>query len=208
MKTRSILKRGQLAVLTVVLILMIDQTIKILVKTNMSIEDHIRIASWFYIRFIENDGMAYGMNFLNKLFLSILRLVAISAIGYFIWLQVQKKAKKGYIFCLSMVCAGAAGNILDNMFYGLCFTDSTQWSVSALTRLGEGYAPFLKGKVVDMFYFPLIETHWPAWMPLVGGQHFIFFSPVFNFADACISVGFVMLLIFYRKELNQLSFKQ
>jgi signal peptidase II len=146
--------------------------------------------------------MAYGMTFINKLVLSLFRLVAVAAVGWYIVRQIRNHASWGYIVCLSMILAGAAGNILDSMFYGLCFTESTPWSTAVVVSPGEGYAPFLMGKVVDMFYFPMIDTFYPDWFPVWGGERFVFFSPVFNFADACISVGVVLLLLFYRNELR------
>ncbi|MBP5278412.1 MAG: lipoprotein signal peptidase [Prevotella sp.] len=201
------LSRGWLAVIITVAILIIDQVIKIEVKTNMCLHQSIRITDWFYINFIENNGMAYGITFINKLVLSIFRIIAVTVIGYYLWRQTRQKARYGYIICLAMILAGAAGNIFDSMFYGLIFNASSPYYVSYFVPFGQGYAPFLMGKVVDMFYFPIIDTYWPQWMPFVGGDHFIFFSPVFNFADACISVGVVVLLLFFRKELGTLSLK-
>ena len=174
----------------------------------MCLHESIEITPWFYINFIENNGMAYGMTFINKIVLSLFRIVAVSVIGYYIWLQVKENARRGYIICLAMVMAGAAGNIFDSMFYGTCFTQSTPFEPSYLVPWGEGYAPFLRGRVVDMFYFPLIETTLPDWLPIWGGQPYVFFSPVFNFADACISVGVVLLLLFFRKELATVSLKR
>jgi len=199
---------GKLAIILVLVMLVIDQLIKIWVKTNMTLHESIRVANWFYISFIENIGMAYGMQIGSKLVLSLFRVAAISVLGYFIWLQVRKHARTGYVVCLSMVLAGAIGNLLDCMFYGLVFTESTPYYISSLVSFGDGYAPFLMGKVVDMFYFPLIVTTWPQWVPMVGGDEFVFFSPVFNFADSCISVGVVLLLLFYRKEISQISLKR
>ena len=197
-----------MAVLLVIAILLIDQIIKIWVKTSMELHESIRVTGWFYISFIENNGMAWGMQLGPKLLLSLFRVVAIAVLGYYIWLQALKKARWGYMVCLAMVLAGAAGNLIDCMFYGLGFEASTPYSVSQWVGLGNGYAPFLMGKVVDMFYFPIIETTWPDWMPFWGGEDFVFFSPVFNFADASISVGVVILLLFYRKELVKISLKR
>ena len=194
--------------LLVIAILLIDQIIKIWVKTSMELHESIRVTGWFYISFIENNGMAWGMQLGPKLLLSLFRVVAIAVLGYYIWLQALKKARWGYMVCLAMVLAGAAGNLIDCMFYGLGFEASTPYSVSQWVGLGNGYAPFLMGKVVDMFYFPIIETTWPDWMPFWGGEDFVFFSPVFNFADASISVGVVILLLFYRKELVKISLKR
>ena len=197
-----------MATLVVVAAILIDQLIKVWVKTNMMLHESIRIFYWYYISFIENNGMAYGMQIGSKLALSMFRVVAIGVLAYYVWLQVKKKARKGYIVCLSMVLAGALGNLIDSMFYGLVFSASSPFFTSYFVDFGTGYAPFLMGKVVDMFYFPLIVTTWPEWVPMWGGEEFIFFSPVFNYADANISVGVVLLLLFYRKEISEISLKR
>ena len=208
----SLLKKvftdGRLAVIVVAVILLVDQIIKIWVKTNMCLHESIRITSWFYINYIENMGMAFGMHLGSKIILSVFRVVAIAVLIYFIWKQVKAHARTSYVLCLSMVLGGAIGNLIDCMFYGLIFNASSPYYLSYFVSFGTGYAPFLMGKVVDMFYFPLIETEWPDWMPIIGGNHFVFFSPVFNFADACISVGVVLLLLFFRKEISEITFKQ
>lgn len=204
-KSGNVLTNGRMAILLVIAILLIDQIIKIWVKTNMTLHESIQIADWFKICFIENNGMAYGMEIGSKLLLSIFRIIMIGVLGYYLYLQVRKKARTGYIVCLSMVVAGAVGNMIDCMFYGLIFNASSDFYTSYFVPFGTGYAPFLMGKVVDMFYFPLIVTTWPQWMPFVGGEDFIFFSPIFNFADASISVGFVLLLLFFRNELSSVS---
>lgn len=188
--------------LVIIVILVVDQIIKILVKTNMCLGDQIQITSWFYIDYIENIGMAWGMTFFNKMVLSLFRIVAISFIGWYIYRLMKFKHRTGYIICLSMILAGAAGNLFDSMFYGLIFTPSTPWTVSTFVPLGQGYSSFLMGKVVDMFYFPIINTTWPSWVPIIGGNEFTFFSPVFNFADSCITVGVFILFIFYRKDME------
>lgn len=200
--------RGWTVALLVLAILLIDQWLKIWVKTNMSLHESIDIFSWFKISFIENNGMAFGMEIGSKIFLSVFRVVAVAGLSYYIWLQLKEKAKTGYIVLLTMILAGAIGNLIDCMFYGLIFNVSTPYNVAELVSFGDGYAPFLMGRVVDMFYFPLIEATWPTWMPVVGGQDFVFFSPVFNFADSCVSVGIIALLIFYRKELSRISFQK
>ena len=174
----------------------------------MTLHESIHVTDWFYITFIENMGMAFGMQLGSKIVLSLFRVVAISVLGYYIWQQVKSNARTGYIVCLSMVLAGAASNLIDCMFYGMIFNESSPYYLSYFVDFGTGYAPFLMGKVVDMFYFPLIETEWPTWMPFVGGQHFVFFSPVFNFADASISVSVVLLLLFYREEISKISLKK
>ena len=207
-QTKPLLTKGRMAVLVVLAVLLIDQMIKIWVKTSMTLHESIHVTDWFYITFIENNGMAFGMQLGSKIVLSLFRVIAISALGYYIWLEVKRKAKTGYIVCLSLVLAGAAGNLIDCMFYGLVFNESSPYYLSYFVPFGTGYAPFLMGKVVDMFYFPLIETEWPTWMPFVGGEHFVFFSPVFNFADSCISVSVVWLLLFYRQEISRMSFSK
>ena len=206
MRNKHIAQRGWLAVIIVLAILIVDQVIKIWVKTHMTLHEQIEILSWFRIVFIENNGMAYGMELGSKLALSLFRIAAISVLGYYIAGRVRRMARWGYIVCLSMVLAGALGNLIDSMFYGLVFNGSSEYYVSYFVPFGHGYAPFLMGKVVDMFYFPLIVTTWPQWIPFVGGSPFVFFSPVFNFADSAISVGVVLLLLFYRKEISEISF--
>lgn len=197
--------KAWMAVAIVVAILLIDQIIKIEVKTNMTLGEAKRVTDWFYIEFIENNGMAYGMKFINKLVLSLFRLFAIGFIGYYLAKIIKKDvAPLGYIVLIAMVLAGAAGNLIDCLFYGLIFDASTPFTVSQFVPFGEGYSTFLHGKVVDMFYFPIIQTTWPEWFPYFGGSEYVFFSPVFNFADACISVGVVALLLFYRKQLEVL----
>ena len=204
-KNKNGIGDGMLAIALIFILLVIDQTIKVLVKTNMELGQSIHLTDWFQILFIENNGMAYGMTFFNKLVLSLFRIVAIGAIGFYLWRVVHTKHKRGYVIALAMVLAGAAGNIFDSMFYGLVFDQSTYFSVSQVVPFGTGYAPFLYGRVVDMFYFPLIVTHYPDWFPFHAGDEFIFFSPVFNFADACISVSVVAIFLFYRQELENMG---
>ena len=199
------LSRGNVAVLLLVFILLADQVSKILVKTNMTIHESIEIFSWFKILFIENNGMAYGMEIGSKLLLSLMRVLLIGVLSVYLVREIKEKARWGYIVCLVMVVAGAIGNMIDGMFYGLIFDESTPYTVSKLVPFGSGYSSFMTGKVVDMLYFPIINTTWPEWVPMVGGEGFIFFSPIFNIADSSISVGVVALLIWYRKELAELS---
>ena len=205
---QTIWDKGWGVVLIAVAILVIDQVLKVWVKTHMHLHESYEIASWFKITFIENNGMAFGMEIGSKVFLSVFRIVAVGALGYYIWLQLREKARKAYIVLLAMIWAGAVGNLIDCLIYGQIFTESTSVSMATLVPFGEGYAPVLMGRVVDMFYFPLIESTWPNWMPFVGGENFVFFSPVFNFADACVSVGIITLFIFFRKELSHITFKR
>lgn len=199
-------RQGLVAVLLVLAILVIDQWIKIAVKTSMTLHESHEVTSWFYIFFIENNGMAYGMTFINKIALSLFRMVAIVAIGIYLYKVIRSGARWLYVVLLSMVLAGAAGNLIDCMFYGLCFSESSPFFVSSFVPFGQGYSDFLTGKVVDMFYFPLIVTNYPDWVPVYGGKEFIFFSPVFNFADASISCSVIALLLFCRKELSEVKF--
>lgn len=201
-------KAAWLSVLLIAVLLVTDQVIKIAVKTNMRLYESIWIADWFQIHFIENNGMAFGLSFINKYVLTIFRIVAVTLIAIYLRRQIGQGARTVYVVLLSMLLAGAAGNIIDCMFYGEIFTASSPFYVSYLVPFGHGYSGFLTGKVVDMFYFPLIVTTWPEWMPFVGGEEFIFFSPVFNFADACVSVAVVALLLFCRRELATLSFSE
>ena len=206
-ENKGVLTKGRMAILIIIAILLVDQVLKIWVKTHMTLHETITITDWFKICFIENNGMAYGMEIGSKVALSLFRIAAISFIGYYLYLQVRQHARTGYVVCLAMIMAGAIGNIIDCMFYGLIFNASSVDYTSYFVPFGSGYASFLTGKVVDMFYFPLIVSTWPQWMPMVGGEDFVFFSPVFNVADASISVGVVWLLLFYRREISQISLK-
>ena len=200
---KKLLTKGQLSVLIVFGILIIDQIIKILVKTNMYWHESIRITDWFYIYFTENSGMAFGMEIFAKLFLTLFRIAAVTVIGWFLYKFVKQGMKTGFIICVSLVLTGALGNIVDSVVDGVLFNESTHSQIASFMPEGGGYAPWFHGKVVDMFYFPIIETNWPEWIPGIGGEHFIFFSPIFNFADAAISCGIVAVLLFYGKYLNK-----
>ena len=189
----------------VLALLVIDQIIKIQVKTSMCLHESIRVTDWFYISFIENNGMAYGMSFIPKPLLTSFRFVACCFLVWYIRKEIKAGARTMWLVLLSLVLAGAAGNLIDCMFYGLMFSGSSSYYTSFFVPFGTGYAPFLEGRVVDMFYFPLIVTTYPDWFPFYGGQPYIFFSPVFNFADACISVSVVAIILFCRKELSLLN---
>ena len=206
-KSSVILNKGRMAIFIIIAILLVDQVLKIWVKKHMTLHETITITNWFKICFIENNGMAYGMEIGSKVALTLFRIIAIAFIGYYLYLQVRQQAKSGYIVCLAMVVAGAVGNVIDCMFYGLIFSASSEFYTSFFVPFGSGYSSFLTGKVVDMFYFPIIETTWPQWVPFAGGDDFVFFSPVFNFADSSISVGVILLILFYRKEISHISIK-
>ena len=201
---KKFLTKGQLSALIVIGVLVIDQIIKIWVKTNMYWHESIKITDWFYIYFTENNGMAFGMEFFDKFFLTGFRIIAAIAITWMLIQYSKKEYKTGFLVCVSLILAGAVGNIIDCILYGEIFSESTHSAISTLVPFGEGYSSLFYGKVVDMFYFPLIETNWPEWMPFVGGEHFIFFSPIFNFADAAISCGIIALILFYSKYLSEI----
>ncbi|WP_462317704.1 lipoprotein signal peptidase [Marinilabilia sp.] len=185
----------------VLAILIIDQALKIWVKTNMMLGDEFSVfGNWFYIHFVENNGMAFGMELggdFGKIFLSIFRIVAVVGIVWYLIKLARKDAPTGLIVSVSMVLAGALGNIIDSAFYGMIFNHSYS-QIASLFPDGGGYAPFLHGRVVDMFYFPLFSGVYPDWLPFLGGQEFIFFRPVFNIADSSITMGILSILIFQK----------
>ena len=203
------LSKGGWISLLVILLLVTDQVIKFAVKLNMTIGESIPVfGNWFQICFIENNGMAFGMQFggsIGKLALSLFRVVLIGfLIVYLRRLIKRTDTPTGVLVGLALVLVGAIGNVIDCLFYGEIFSASTYTQVAQLFPPDGGYTSFLYGKVVDMFYFPIIDTNWPEWMPFVGGEHFIFFSPIFNFADAAISCGIIALILFYSKYLNSI----
>ena len=199
---KKFLTEGRMVALIVAIALIIDQAIKLSVKMGMRLYESIHVTDWCYIYFTENPGMAFGMEIFGKLFLTFIRIIAIACFIYYVYKIRGKGFPRGYLVCVALINAGAAGNIVDCVLYGPIFSESTPYSVSQLVAWGDGYAPLFKGKVVDMFYFPLVEWNWPDWLPFIGGNHFIFFSPIFNFADACISCGVIAILLFYSKCMN------
>lgn len=199
---KSTTKKGVIAILVIFLVLLVDQVSKIWVKTNMALYDMIHITNWFKIYFVENNGMAFGIEAIGKLFLSIFRIIAVGAIIVYLRRIVKENYKNGFIVCIALILAGASGNIIDSVFYGAFFEASYQGHIASAVAYGDGYATLLHGKVVDMLYFPLIEGTFPKWVPMVGGEDFLFFRFIFNIADSAITVGVALLLIFYRRTLS------
>lgn len=193
------------SLLIIFLVLLFDQLLKIWIKTHLVPGGEIVIfKNWFILHFIENNGMAFGIEFGNhigKYILSIFRLIAIGGLSWYLSKLWKKNHSFGLIACFSLILAGAIGNMIDGAFYGLIFNHPSGEIASIFPPEG-GYSSFLQGRVVDMFYFPLIETHYPSWFPIWGGQEFLFFRDIFNVADAAVSIGVVAILIFHRKHFN------
>jgi signal peptidase II len=199
---------GKKSILLIFLILLVDQILKIWVKTHMEIGQEIHLlGNWGILHFIENNGMAFGMEMggrPGKLVLSVFRIAAIFGIGWFLHSLIVKKANLGLILAVSAIMAGAIGNIIDSAFYGLIFSESFNQPAVLFPPEG-GYSTFLHGKVVDMFYFPIINTHWPSWSPYKPGESFVFFRPVFNIADSAITCGVISIILFQKKMFRDLS---
>ena len=190
--------------LTSIILILLDQILKIWIKTSMFLGQEHEILDWFIIHFTENNGMAFGIEFggfIGKLILTLFRIIVVIFGIFYIKSVIKPELPNGFLIAIGLIIGGALGNIIDSVFYGVIFNDSYN-SVASLFPESGGYAPLLHGKVVDMFYFPLINSHFPNWIPFIGGDHFIFFRPVFNIADAGISIGIFIILIFYRKLFN------
>ncbi|MFW5774274.1 MAG: lipoprotein signal peptidase [Tangfeifania sp.] len=204
------MKNRQIKLLGIVfLILLADQVLKVWVKTNFALGDEIVIfKDWFILHFVENNGMAFGFEFAGeygKLFLSIFRIIAVIAIGWYLFkLAKNRELPFGFLASIALIFAGAIGNIIDSLFYGMIFNHSYGQIADAFPE-GGGYETFLHGRVVDMFYFPIIQGQYPEWFPVRGGTDFIFFRPVFNIADSAITVGIFSILLFYRKQFNNMD---
>lgn len=200
-------KQGISAAVLVVLLILIDQIIKVYVKTHFYLGEDVQVTPWFHLIFVENNGMAFGWQFFGKIFLTLFRIVAMGFIIWYMAKRIRLGVKWNYLLVICLVLAGATGNIIDCVCYGEIFSPSgynpfIEESVSHVVPWGEGYGSAFHGLVVDMFQFPLFDFYWPSWMPFVGGKYFLFFSPVFNFADACISCGIIALLLFFRQEFS------
>lgn len=188
--------------LIILAVLLADQALKFWVKLDFYLGESVPLFgqghTWAYLQFVENRGMAFGLEFggaMGKIALTLFRMVAVVGIGYLLWKAVKHKRSTGLVVSLALIFAGAMGNIIDSAIYGLIFDASTPFQKAVLFPADGGYASFLHGAVVDMFYFPLLQGQFPAWVPFWGGEEFVFFRPVFNIADAAISVGVVMLIV-------------
>lgn len=188
------------AIFIALAVIIVDQIVKIYVKTHFYLGEGVSVLPFFEIRFVQNNGMAFGFEFGSKLFLTLFRIIVVGwLIYYIIRLCRQTEVSRGYIITLALIAAGAFGNIIDCLFYGLIFNNPAPPMVAHFVPWGDGYAPLFHGLVVDMLYFPLFSFQWPAWLPGVGGTTFSFFDPVFNIADSAITVGFFLLIFFYAK---------
>jgi signal peptidase II len=200
-------KRSYLIIITIFLVLLIDQLLKVWIKTNMYLgEEFSVIGDWFLIHFTENEGMAFGMTLgggYGKLALSIFRIIAVILIGWYLTHLAKTRSHRGLIFSVSLIFVGALGNIVDSAFYGLIFSQSSFHIIAQFMPEGGGYGGFLHGKVVDMFYFPILYSTYPEWIPIKGGDTFIFFRPVFNLADAAITTGVIILIVFQKRFFNK-----
>jgi signal peptidase II len=202
--------KSRTVILFILLILLIDQSLKFYIKTHFYLGHEVKVLglNWFRLHFVENEGMAWGWKMggnIGKIALTLFRLVAVIAGVFIIRSFIQKKYHKGFILCSSLIFAGALGNLIDSIFYGVIFNESDPYlqNIATFMPKGGGYAGLLHGKVVDMLYFPLItNVHYPSWFPFWNGQEFEFFRPVFNIADASISVGVIAILIFQNKFFN------
>lgn len=200
------ISKGWWALIVILLVIIVDQAVKIYIKTHMFWGESISVLPFFELRFVQNPGMAFGWQLGSKLFLTIFRICAVAfLLWYLIRLRKVSRAPLGYVICFALITAGAAGNIFDCVFYGEIFNNPFPPGVAHFVPWGNGYGAMFEGMVVDMLYFPLFSFVWPSWMPMVGGETFSFFDPVFNIADAAISVGIITLLLFYRRYIMVMS---
>lgn len=189
--------------LVIAAVIISDQIFKFWIKTHFYLGEDYQILPWFHIRFIQNNGMAFGIELGSKLFLTAFRIILVGALVWYIFRIVRKAAVPlGYMTCVALVTAGAFGNIIDCVFYGEIFTNPFPPAVAQIVPWGEGYGTLFHGLVVDMLYFPLFSFTWPQWMPFVGGNVFSFFDPVFNIADSAITVGMIAIILFYTRWLS------
>jgi signal peptidase II len=202
------MSKTQKSILVIILVLIVDQVSKFIVKTNLMLGEEIPVfGNWFIIHFTENDGMAFGWDIpgsSGKLILTLFRIVAVIGIGFYLRFLIHQHAHQGLIICIALILAGAIGNIIDSVFYGVIFNDSLYQVAEFLPEEG-GYETLLHGRVVDMFYFPIVSGQYPDWLPFFKNQEFIFFRPVFNIADASISTGVILILIFQKRFFKDLK---
>jgi len=196
------LSNGKLSAIIIALVIIIDQAVKVWVKTHFYYGEMVDVTSWFKIQFIENNGMAFGMELGSKLVLTWFRIIAVVAFVYYLWrIRRRTDLPRGYVTCIALITAGALGNVIDCVAYGVLFNAPAPPAVAQFLPPDGGYATLFNGRVVDMLYFPLCEWWWPQWMPLVGGDHFVFFQPIFNIADGSLSVSVIVLILFYARYL-------
>ena len=190
---------------TAFILVLLDQILKIWIKTHFALQEEFQIYDWFKIYFLENPGMAFGWEIplkYGKPALTLFRIIVVVIGIFYVKSIVKLSMPKGALIGLGLIIGGAIGNIIDSSIYGIVFNESSKTNIASFMPESGGYSSLLHGKVVDMFYFPLMDSHFPNWLPIWGGEPFIFFSPVFNIADAGISIGIFMILLFYRKEFN------
>lgn len=197
------ISNGWLTAIIIAVVIILDQFTKIYVKTHFYLGEQVDVTSWFKIQFIENNGMAFGMELGSKFILTWLRIIFSGLFIYYLY-KIRKRTDlpRGYVVCVAFITAGAIGNVIDCIAYGQLFSQSTTTSIAQFMPSEGGYASIFNGKVVDMLYFPLAEWDWPQWMPWIGGSHFEFFRPVFNVADACLTTSIIAIILFYHKTLT------
>ena len=196
------ISNGWLATIIIATVIILDQASKIYVKTHFFLGETVDVASWFKITFIENNGMAYGMELGSKMVLTWLRIIFSGLfIYYLVKIRQRTDLPRGFVVCVSLITAGAIGNVIDCIAYGQLFNDPMPTEVAQFLPSEGGYASLFNGRVVDMLQFPLAEWDWPEWMPWIGGNHYLFFQPIFNIADACLTTSILAIIIFYNKYL-------
>lgn len=195
--------RGLWALLIVIAVIVADQAIKIWVKTSFFLGEDYEIFPWFHLKFIENNGMAFGLELWSKVGLTVLRICAVAVLAWALWkMRGSAKLRTGFVVAMALITAGAAGNIFDCVLYGQIFNDPYPPQLAVMFPAQGGYAGWFEGRVVDMFYFPFFSWTWPDWLPVVGGQEFEFFQYIFNLADSSICVGVMLLIFFYSRDFS------